>query len=544
MNTFTGIRWLAVSALVGAIGAVAGCGGSSVGNTNSSGERTMSFGSLTTRVAGTPQPPVTASGYSSVSTGIAGATFSGMGLSGANSIAGSKIVFVNTDKYGTGRLFVMNPDGSNAVPLTTVPANGIDSISTTTPAWSRDGRIAFTGDPGDGSQLSIFVINADGTGLKRLTNGLNPCHSPTWSPDSAKIAYVSNGFQTLFKDNIFVMNSDGTGSARLTQGDGEIQPSWAPDGKKIAYTGETFHPTYVDRKLFTMNADGSGVTLLHSSLPTISWPSWSADGAKIAFANNIIGHQQICTINADGTGLNYLTGFGPFDSHPTWSPDGKRIAFQRAIGDTDKFQLMSVDSSTGRNPAVLTGESSDDSSPAWSPAPSRTFIGPGGVLGTAAAGFVYNQSGDDFTGVLAFDTSSPNTRANARITAQNGQSFSPSNLIMSITLTDSFSSLNYINDLYASTAISVISGGNSAASGALVSIDQGTGKFASVLPYAANRSAGGGAPLPRRDAGVLIYDARFLGVWDENGKNLAPNGASEVRIEAATGKLLGFKWAD
>ncbi len=118
---------------------------------------------------------------------------------------GTKIVFVRD-----GRLYVMNPDGSN------VAALAADSISGAAyPAWSPDGhKIAFTwdGDP-DTQGVHIWVINPDGSGLARLTDDTaNDC-DPTWSPDGTRIAFMR---VSPFDREIFVMNADGSNPIDLT----------------------------------------------------------------------------------------------------------------------------------------------------------------------------------------------------------------------------------------------------------------------------------------------------------------------------------------
>ncbi len=124
----------------------------------------------------------------------------------------------------------MNADGSGLRRLTRGPAwdGG--------PAWSPDGRkIAFTRTipPGEGSgpwQSDVYVINVDGSGERNLT-GDGVSSGPVWSPDGQKIAFTSwrDG-----KPGIYVMNADGSGRRRLMRNGGGL-PSWSPDGRKIAF---------------------------------------------------------------------------------------------------------------------------------------------------------------------------------------------------------------------------------------------------------------------------------------------------------------------
>jgi Tol biopolymer transport system component len=140
-----------------------------------------------------------------------------------------------------------------------------------TPDWSPDGsRIAFyryypTG-PDDFADL--FVVNADGTGLTRLTGAEQPYESiPSWSPDGTKIAYMGVTAGGRFdRLHVFVIKADGTGRRQLTQDTTGSQgnPVWSPDGRKIAYE---------DRQgINIMNADGTGQTFLTSGRT----PDWQA----------------------------------------------------------------------------------------------------------------------------------------------------------------------------------------------------------------------------------------------------------------------------
>src|SRR6185295_11732033 len=94
------------------------------------------------------------------------------------------------------------------------------------PAWSPTcDRIAFTKDPG--GNVEIYVMNADGTGVTRLTNTSTSIwdSDPAWSSDGSQIAFRSNRDGN---NEIYVMNADGSGVTRLTNdASSDALPAWA-----------------------------------------------------------------------------------------------------------------------------------------------------------------------------------------------------------------------------------------------------------------------------------------------------------------------------
>ena len=273
----------------------------------------------------------------------------------------AQIAFTS-ERDGNREIYVMDADGDKPRKLTDSPLVDWD------PSWSPDGRhIAFTanGRPGDwgarGGDLEIYMMEANGSNLRKLTNNLRQDTDPAWSPDGKHIAYAS----TIDRNNeIYVMDVDGGKPRKLTSGDVHIhnwKPSWSPDGNRIAFTSNRDG----NLEIYVMDADGGNQQRLTSSgdVHIHNWkPSWSPDGNRIAFSSNRDGNWEIYVMNADGGQQRNCTK----DIHgddPSWSPDGKRIAFVSERDGNKEIYVINADGR--RDPRRLTNNPHDDTDPAW-----------------------------------------------------------------------------------------------------------------------------------------------------------------------------------
>jgi Tol biopolymer transport system component len=242
---------------------------------------------------------------------------------------------VGTDVEST-EVYVVNANGSDLTRLTANDEADFD------PSWSPDGSQIVFRSQRDGND-EIFVMNADGSRPRNITHDPGTDWGPEWSADGRWIAFNS-GRESSRDLHGFVV--DPRGNHLRSLGDLFVEyPSWSPDGRRIAFMSQTFEVAGGNYEIFVMNADGSGVTRLTNFLGDDGWPAWSPDGTRIAFTSirddcryskatdcetidDLGEYHGLYVMNPDGSNLTRVSKvFGQF---PVWSPDGEYIAFTPA----------------------------------------------------------------------------------------------------------------------------------------------------------------------------------------------------------------------
>jgi Tol biopolymer transport system component len=178
-----------------------------------------------------------------------------------------------------GEIGVINADGSGATTLVEGVEDGVRAERS--PVWSPDGsQIAFVplvDDPNRGENRELYVVNSDGTGLRRLTNKAGDESQPVWSPDGSQIAFVADGDGD---EEVYVVAADGSVTTRLTDNYDafDFAPAWSPDGHYIVYVSNRYDFSSVaESDLYIMRADGSAKSNLTNSPETFEGsPSWTA----------------------------------------------------------------------------------------------------------------------------------------------------------------------------------------------------------------------------------------------------------------------------
>lgn len=235
----------------------------------------------------------------------------------------------------------------------------------------------------------IYIMAADGAGVRRLTQNSHSDHFPALSPDGTTIVFDSNRARApgepINTSDLFLMNSDGSRQTMLTRGS---SASWSPDGSQIAFqasasgNGRPVKPypgaAVSDGEIFVLRvmgleAQGPPRNLTNSPAAIDEDADWSPSGDLILFTSHGVEDDgvdsetaEIFVTRADGTGSPVrLTNNGEEERAPSWSPDGRLIVYM-CRGDGRDFEICVMDAD-GTRQRQLTRNALADLTPSWSP---------------------------------------------------------------------------------------------------------------------------------------------------------------------------------
>jgi dipeptidyl aminopeptidase/acylaminoacyl peptidase len=258
----------------------------------------------------------------------------------------------------------------------TVPATAVQKPTkaqprpTATPEFS--GKLVFQTTIGG----EFYTINADGSNLQRITDGVDPI----WSPDGKQIAF------TRWRDprGVWVVDANGSNERRVFDWDEARWPSWSPDGSQILFSRQHGGRTEDRERCFfgfcfdvpakphwrlgqVDLAQGGDGAFREPPSPLISLaPDWSPRGEQVVFS----GEHGLLIQTVDGE-ISYPVTNDSRDIGAVWSPDGQRLAFTRRQHDHWEVYVVDAD---GRNLSRLTDtperpdrQPGNSAAPAWSP---------------------------------------------------------------------------------------------------------------------------------------------------------------------------------
>jgi Tol biopolymer transport system component/pimeloyl-ACP methyl ester carboxylesterase len=278
----------------------------------------------------------------------------------AHTGSGGGLIAFSSERDGNPEIYLMNADGSDQRRLTNHPAE--DYWPTWSPASAGGGdQIAFASNR-DGN-FEIYTMSVDGSNLRRLTFESGHELEPDWSPDGSQIAFVVH---LADKSTIHVMDADGGNRRQVTLGSSDSLPSWSPDGTQIVFVSERDG----NPDIYLMDAEGNSQRRLTDNPGADTYPAWSPDGARISFFSERDGSRELYLMDADGSNPRPLTHDNASVWVSAWSPGGTRLAFGSERDGNREIYLVDSDGTDLRR---LTNNRVPDGIPAWRPQPGKAL---------------------------------------------------------------------------------------------------------------------------------------------------------------------------
>ena len=275
--------------------------------------------------------------------------------------------------------------------LALATAAAVAAPLTAAPRPQGSGQIVFPSNRAEGVR-ELYVVNGDGTGVRRITFNDLWERRPVWSPDRKKIAFPGRDENGQW--DLYVVNADGSGQRRLTNDPAfEYQASWTAKGTELVFTRLASPNFDCPCEAWIVGADGSGLRKLDTGPGGVTGVDASPNGRRIAFASTRPGANELAIYVTDIGGgkarrITDAPGDAFVDFLPRWSPDGKKIAFLRDVTGADN-DVYVVDEN-GKNERRLT-DTPDfvEGAVSWSPDGGRLIVGShggGGIVTIPADG--------------------------------------------------------------------------------------------------------------------------------------------------------------
>jgi TolB protein len=269
-----------------------------------------------------------------------------LAITGKKGIAQTKIAFKSQSENGDGEIYVSDFDGGNPQAVTH------EKTIVSAPAWVP-GQLAIYYNSYRFGNPDIFYNNL-ATGEARTIARFGGSNiSPAPSPDGSKVAMI------LDKDgwvDLYVADADGSNLKRLTKSpEDESSPCWSPDGKWICFATKIAER----RVLAKISADGGAVQRISTAgVSNPTEPDWSPDGKWIAFTSQM-GDFNICVIPADGSTSPTVLVTG---EDPSWSPNSRTLIFTKRANWRYSLSVLDVFTKQDKDIGRISG---NDSQPSW-----------------------------------------------------------------------------------------------------------------------------------------------------------------------------------
>lgn len=236
------------------------------------------------------------------------------------------------------------------------------------PKWSPDGRrISFVSSRG--GNFDLYVMDADGRNVTRITDHPANDFDPIWHPDGQSMIFSS---ERDSRSDLYRVSLNDRRVDRLTHHfvGRAIMPNVSPDGRLVAFAAQTLQRLQFWEYQVHILDLATGRTRALDNSGGACWPSWSPDGRQLA---NVLLAREPSTLqirNADGSGAREIAADPKrWNYYPDWSRDGKLLAFsvspQHHQGEDWDLAIVTVDGS--RPVQRLTTGPGNDRLPDWRP---------------------------------------------------------------------------------------------------------------------------------------------------------------------------------
>ena len=271
-------------------------------------------------------------------------------LTGEKGVFSTRLAYVSKSP-GRFQLIVADSDGFNAVPA----LNSTEPIIS--PAWSPDGaRLAYVSF--EGRKPSVYVQNVSSGARTLLVKAPGNQSAPAWSPDGDRIVYASS---QAGGTQLFIANADGGSSRRLTtNGAIDTAPNWAPDGRIYFMSDRGGSP-----QIYRMSSEGGNAERVTFEGSENANPRVAADGKSMVFVKREGSRYMLAVQDFASRQVQVLTQ-GPVDESPSFAPNGKLIVYASVYNGKGILAAVSAD---GRVKQRLGATNADVREPAWGPLP-------------------------------------------------------------------------------------------------------------------------------------------------------------------------------